>query len=442
MRTCFYAGPPFKLDHSNNSSHSNFANCVRYSPDGNVAVSVGSDKKIQFYDGTTGNPTTEIVDAHAGGIYSVAFSPDGTKIITASADKTVKQWNVASLACEATYTFSADPQLGDMQVSVLWTPTAMLSLSLNGNINMLNQANPAVPSCVISGHQASISAMYLDKSDGTLYTGSADGVMITRSLSSSVSAKITGLDKKSLCLGAHSNKVTGISKVGDSIFSVGWDDKLRVTKIGSNVCSSDVGLNGQPVALTVGHGGSVTAVITNKEVCLFRGFDRISVFTPTYAAVSVAMFGDEEIAIGGDDFKTHIYNVSVPGTFNHVIDIETRSAVTALAYSPNGDIAIGDAGRQVEVYERGSWQCKVKSKWVFHTSKITALSWSPSGTFLASGSFDESIIIWNIAKHSAKLHMQFAHMTGVSGVDWVDEGTLVSTGNDNAVVMWKIPAEF
>ena len=330
MRTCFYAGPPFKLDHSNNSSHSNFVNCVRYSPDGNVAVSVGSDKKIQFYDGNTGNPTAEIVDAHTGGVYSVAFSPDGTQIITASADKTVKQWNVASLACEATYTFSADPQLGDMQVSVLWTPTAMLSLSLNGNINMLNQANPAAPTSIISGHQASISSMYLDKSDGTLYTGSADGVMITRSLSSGVSAKIAGVDKRSLCVGAHSNKVTGIGRVGDSIFSVGWDDKLRVTRVGSNVCSSDVGLNGQPVALTIGLGGSVTAVITNKEVCLFRGCDRFSVFTPTYAAVSVAMFGDEEIAIGGDDFKTHIYNVSTPGAFNHIIDIETRSVVTAL----------------------------------------------------------------------------------------------------------------
>ena len=51
-----------------------------------------------------------------------------------------------------------------------------------------------------------------------------------------------------------------------------------------------------------------------------------------------------------------------------------------------GDVlAIGDSGRQVEVYERGSWAPKIKGKWVFHTSKITALDWSPSGTYLASG---------------------------------------------------------
>ena len=38
-------GPPFKFDHSN-GEHKNFANCVRFSPDGTTAVSVGSDKKV------------------------------------------------------------------------------------------------------------------------------------------------------------------------------------------------------------------------------------------------------------------------------------------------------------------------------------------------------------------------------------------------------------
>jgi WD40 repeat protein len=45
-RTVFYAGPPFVLDHSNNDAHSNWVNAVRYSPDGQRIVSVGSDKKV------------------------------------------------------------------------------------------------------------------------------------------------------------------------------------------------------------------------------------------------------------------------------------------------------------------------------------------------------------------------------------------------------------
>lgn len=44
-RSVFYNGPPFVLDHSN-TEHSNWVNCVRYSPDGNTIITVGSDKKV------------------------------------------------------------------------------------------------------------------------------------------------------------------------------------------------------------------------------------------------------------------------------------------------------------------------------------------------------------------------------------------------------------
>lgn len=108
-RTVFYNGPPFVLDHSN-TEHSNWVNCVRYSPDGNTIITVGSDKKVTlhvhtlviqswhvnakvdaltpsrlrgrgfmmpslplvllqivFYDGKTGQfAGTELADAHAG----------------------------------------------------------------------------------------------------------------------------------------------------------------------------------------------------------------------------------------------------------------------------------------------------------------------------------------------------------------------------------------
>jgi len=41
--------------------------------------------------------------------------------------------------------------------------------------------------------------------------------------------------------------------------------------------------------------------------------------------------------------------------------VPTRSPISALSYDPTGAfLAIGDTGRQIEVYERGSWSGKVK----------------------------------------------------------------------------------
>ena len=145
----------------------------------------------------------------------------------------------------------------------------------------------------------------------------------------------------------------------------------------------------------------------------------------------------EEIAVGGDDNKTHIYKVN-GSTLEVVTTIETRSAVSALDYSCDNKLAIGDAGRQVEIYERGTWTAIIKGKWVFHTSRITSLAWSPSGAQLASGSLDESIIIWNLANPTTKTQYSFAHVGGISGLAWYKD-SIVSCGGDHTVLTWKAP---
>jgi WD40 repeat protein len=60
---------------------------------------------------------------------------------------------------------------------------------------------------------------------------------------------------------------------------------------------------------------------------------------------------------------------------------------------------------------------------------------------LASGSLDESIIIWNYNNHASKTQIPFAHMSGITGIAWIDERRIVTTGNDGTVVTWKVSRE-
>jgi len=78
--------------------HTRFVNCVRFSPNGELLVSVGSDKLGVVYDGKTGEKKGEW-KGHDGSIFSVSWSPDSTKILTASADKRCKIWDASSYAC-------------------------------------------------------------------------------------------------------------------------------------------------------------------------------------------------------------------------------------------------------------------------------------------------------------------------------------------------------
>lgn len=62
--------------------HSNFVNCVRYSPDGSKFVSVSSDKRGIIFDGKSGEKIGELSSegGHTGSIYAVSWSPDGKQV--------------------------------------------------------------------------------------------------------------------------------------------------------------------------------------------------------------------------------------------------------------------------------------------------------------------------------------------------------------------------
>lgn len=442
MKTIFYAGPPFKFDHSN-SSHTNFVNCIRYAPNGEKAVSVSSDKKIQFYDGKTGAEETSIVDAHVGSIYSVAFTPDSTKIVTTSADKTVKLWDVATLACEQTFSpvDPAESQVGDMQLGVVCAGPLVISLSLNGNLNYFDPSTgSSAPVRVVQGHQVAITSLTADRETGVVYTGSFDGVVCaTNFAQGGVCTRLIGADKRNTSGAAHGGMVCGMTVMGNNLLTIGWDDALRKADVSTNTYISEAPTNGQPTGIA--SSGDFVACVTNSEISVFRGDEAVaSLGNLSYQPQCVSLLGSVELAVGGSDNKTHIYSIG-ENSLREITTIETRSKVTAVAYNPLGDsLAIGDEGRQVELYDRNTWEPRVKGRWVFHTSRINCLAWSPSGLQLASGSLDENIYIWNTANPSSKQHLPYSHMAGVTGLAWLDEERLVSAGNDHVIVSWKIPS--
>lgn len=458
FKTIFHTGPPFKLDHSN-TTHTNYVNCVKYAPNGSLIVSVSNDKKIQFFDGATGNPTTSIPEAHEGSIYSVAWNPQSTQIATASADKAIKIWEVATLQNLRTLSVSPDPQLGDMQMSLLWNANYLISVSLNGNMNYFTPSTTTTttdstgtgaavalvyPQKVIHSHQVAITSMFYDRNTSQLFTGSYDGVVCSHSIETGVIRRMSGQDKKSLTGSAHSGKVTGITLSEGVLTTVGWDDKMRIADPNTSNFSSHFDLVGQPCGVASSSNSSITVIATNKELAAYRGATKLFTLDKlTYGPTCLDILDDVEVAVGGDDNKTHIYSIAELTGFTPVTTIDTRTPVSAVAYSPLRDaIAIGDNGRQVEVYDRNGWTAKIQGRWVAHTSKISTLAWSPNAAFLASGSLDESIYIWSFASPTSQLQLPFSHSGGVTGVAWINDDRLVSTGNDACVITWKNVTQF
>jgi serine/threonine protein kinase len=71
-----------------------------------------------------------------------------------------------------------------------------------------------------------------------------------------------------------------------------------------------------------------------------------------------------------------------------------------------------------------------------HTSRVTAVAWSPRGTHIASASFDKSVRIWDTA-HGFSIITYRGHWDRVQAVVWSpDNSRVASAGDDGTVQIW------
>ncbi|KAJ1561533.1 hypothetical protein HK096_004353 [Nowakowskiella sp. JEL0078] len=423
MTVNFYYGTPYKYNLTI-KDHTRFVQCVRFSNDGDLFCSAGIDRKIFVYDGKTGERKTELTkveNSHQGGVFSVSWSPDGTKLLSSSADNTVKLWDVA-----------AEKVIKFQQVGTLWSGSHLLSLSLNGDINYFSP-NTSTPIRTVRGHQKAITALTSDIATKTLYTGSYDGRVYSWGLGESkVSGGGTPVE------GGHTNQVAGLSVDDGKVVSVGFDDTMRSFLIGDKEFDANVTPTGSlPTSVSSAKGVSVT-VTKNHDIIIKSGAALSTTavsFTPTVVAIAPDA---GEISVGADDNKIYTYKINgTEITQSHVFE-NNRGSITCISYSPNGELLVaGDAERSIICYDVNEKKVKI-TQWMFHTSRITSVAWSPDSLHCASGSLDTNVEIWSVRSPTKHIAIKGAHLESVNRVTWVDNDTVASAGQDASIKVWKI----
>ena len=120
-------------------------------------------------------------------------------------------------------------------------------------------------------------------------------------------------------------------------------------------------------------------------------------------------------------------------TANHELEYH-RTRINALRFSPNGRlIAVGDASREIKVWEIGREEPVITRKWLAHQSTVTSLSWSPEGDRLVSGSVDGRIVVWNLNAPREIHEKPGQHPGGVFCVEWTDNNVVYTCGDDACV---------
>ena len=437
-----YEGPPFKYKESY-KGHTRYPNGVRYSPDGEVLVSVGADSRIVVYDGKTLEVKREIdenvADGHKAAIYAFAFSPDSKQIVTAAGNKQCKLWDIAEGKVLTTFTFGND--IADMQVGVVWTKQHMLSVSLSGAINYLDLANPAQPTRTLHGHQSTIQSLVTLPEHNAFYTSGLTGEITRWTRDSGEGSWLTGK--------GHGGMIVSALTLSDGrLHSFGLDNNMRVSPLDANAVSADaIAIGGQPVAaVTTRAGVSVVVVAQDKAVVLSLSGVEATValgYTPTAVGLSV---DEKVVAIGGKDKKLYLYNftpgTATPLTAFHTITVHDKP-ITAITFSPNNSY-LASVDREASIYIHSlaaPHTLHNKSGWRFHNAGIQSVAWSPAGGELVTAGLDHSVIVWReVEKFDSGLRVKVdgAHSASVDGVRWWDDKTFITYSSDKSIKVWQL----
>ena len=450
----FNAGPPFKRIVDGTPTEDvhvkGAVNCVRYSTEGHKIASVGSDKTVAIYDATTGANIAVLEHAHSASIYACAWSSNDHFLLTCSADGTVNllsvepltvvhTWNVALLA-NGGNEFDKVP-IGGMQVGCAFVHGDVpLCVSLNGNITILPKP-PMLESDIdvletLTGHNAPIAGLAVG-TNGMLYTGDTNGLLCQWNLSTGKAVKrIQASDLTGKLHGDAAISCLACTSTG-TLFTGGWDDKLRVISNGV-VVATPIPLEAQPNAMACG--AQLTAVLTVGGIFFVKDGDKVSLGFQrlNYSALSLCVSMDDmTLYVGGQDCKIYVYTISNDFVLDlkHVIENGHLKPVHALALSHDQTKLASADTRDVCVWNVDEKYSSVvgKSRWCFHTQRITCLSWSADDKLLASGGADDAIYIWSLAKKTKRLHYNFAHRGGITGIAFLEKFTLVSVGVDACV---------
>jgi hypothetical protein len=112
------------------------------------------------------------------------------------------------------------------------------------------------------------------------------------------------------------------------------------------------------------------------------------------------------------------------------------SAVIKLKFTPNSDTLASCENSYPSIFLWNLTNRRVMSHFLGHFAKVTSIAFSPDGKQLASGSWDNTVIIWDIEE--GKSSVLLTHPSGINTLDFSRNGLLAAGCQDSTIYLWNV----
>ncbi|MFX1507393.1 MAG: hypothetical protein ACFFDC_15025, partial [Promethearchaeota archaeon] len=460
--------------------HDDQVNSVKFSPDGKILASAGSDAAIKLWNLSFGQEIEVSPFRHSNKITSLVFSPDGQSIIATDQDGSIVFWNSSSRQVIQNYTsITSGYFISPLAISPTGDQLALrgvtflrlidISFGESFYLNLTSEVTlpyGSGPTCMVfapnapilvSGHSAGNFPLKIwNSSSGVLIENlpqedsvyavdfSPDGQLLA---SGGRDGKITLWDMNSRENIRNYNGDGGI--VNDVAFSP--DGKILAScSAGETTIRLWNVTDETPIRTLNGHTASVSSLDFSPDGTLLASgsgdnttrvwnvvqgveLQALSKHTKSVNTLSFSATGETLIS-GGDDPEVLLWDLltltSIPYYSDH------NGSINSVDISSDDTMfATGCADSNVFVYDKSTRTQRYNLK--NHSGPVFAVAFSKDNTLLASAGADSNITLWNLTNGERQTFSN--HNDTVTSLDFSPDGQLLASGSeDRTIRLWNV----
>ena len=372
---------------------------LAYSPNGKLLASAGHDGTVRLWDTTTSR-AIHILHGHAREVTGVTFSPDGKTLASCGRDHTVRLWDpVNGKLLHAPVGHNGEVA----HVAVFPDGQRAASAGHDRTIRLWELATGR-ELAVLRGHTKTILSLQISPDGKTLVSASEDKTI-----------RLWDVDS-----GSERGRILGPTAAAFAL-SISPDGKLLAWADGKRSISADGKVSGPPIGLS--------ELATGREVRRMEGdgqyfgvrFSPSGKWLAAYAHGHGVAFWDVATGKRRHVFGDLIDFAFVPNTetvvgwckdgmvrFRSLVDGRESLSFQGpsrpnwvqrpFAISPDGRTLLFGAEGNIQLWEAVSG--RVRRTFSGHSSVITDGTFAPDGRTLLSGSWDTTILVWDVARQT------------------------------------------
>jgi WD40 repeat protein/DNA-binding SARP family transcriptional activator len=362
--------------------------CAAISPDGRVLATGGENGSIWLWDLEHNQPLGVPLTGHQQPVHALAWSPDGTRLVSGDRAGHLRFWDAP------TRQPAGEPILAHTAVitAIVFTPDGR-TVRTSGDDGAIKSWDAATGLPVGD-------ALKLAGDSGLAFDVAGSKLVSSLVFTLTVQSASTGRP-----LGPRMEGHT--AAIHDAMFNPDGT-RLATASFDGTAVVWDIA-KGQPLFPALeGHDGRVLAVAWSPDGTM--------------------------LATGGTDSTIRLWDATTGEALGAPLQGHSNW-VRSLVWTPDGRRLIsGDAGGKIAVWEVGDVR-----RLPGHSSTVRGLAFSPDGRALASGSFDQTVLLRDVASGRELFPALQGHENSVLNVAYSPDGRyLVSASGGGELVRWDI----